>query len=425
MKNIIISECEGLLIEDNYSKALSQNEANELNLFIEEKSLNKDFIKWDRQYVTFINYVGYIKLSTCIIEILPKVKSNDFEKSREVLVKMLAMVGHIDVKFTDLTSLKITKNNLFEIYAYIFAQKLKREILKGIYSDYITYTDNLTVLKGRLNVNAQMKNIIQKNLKANCQFDEFSINNALNQVFKRALTILIKNIKNDSTLKILKFCLLNFADVEDKVIGQDEVNKVLLNRSNKRFYESFVLAKMFILNMTSLTSLGSYKGFSILFEMQDLFEKYITEVISRNIEKIDLELDRGYKLLKNKKTNRGIFDLNPDIVIKKDSKDILIIDTKWKQISSSYNRHGVKREDLYQMYAYLTRYQDVNDVVLLYPYNEYVAEGSGKFLEEWYLENDRNKMIKVYSVNYEDEDSLIEETKNMIDNLLERYGTIT
>lgn len=39
---------------------------------------------------------------------------------------------------------------------------------------------------------------------------------------------------------------------------------------------------------------------------------------------------------------------------------------RWKNIDESINRHGVKREDFYQMYAYLTKYEDSNVAILLY-----------------------------------------------------------
>lgn len=120
-----------------------------------------------------------------------------------------------------------------------------------------------------------------------------------------------------------------------------------------------------------------------------------------------------YKLLVNEKKNTGVFQLKPDIVIAKCGIESIIIDTKWKSISSLYNRHGVKREDLYQMYAYLTRYPNVETVVLLYPYNDRV-DNHNECLESWVLEHDRNKKIKVYSVNLENEKSTIKSLKNII-----------
>lgn len=43
-----------------------------------------------------------------------------------------------------------------------------------------------------------------------------------------------------------------------------------------------------------------------------------------------------------------VYPLKPDIVVLHNDSEKLIIDTKWKFINGSKNRHGVKREDLFQ-----------------------------------------------------------------------------
>jgi 5-methylcytosine-specific restriction enzyme subunit McrC len=51
----------------------------------------------------------------------------------------------------------------------------------------------------------------------------------------------------------------------------------------------------------------------------------------------------------------------------------VIVDTKWKR--ATYNgRSRYEQSDLYQMYAYVTAYQDVKRCILLYPQQEEEAE---------------------------------------------------
>ena len=65
------------------------------------------------------------------------------------------------------------------------------------------------------------------------------------------------------------------------------------------------------------------------------------------------------------------------------------------------------------MYAYLTRYPNVETVVLLYPYNNRIYNPN-ECLESWVLEHDENKKIKVYSVNLENEKLTIKSLRNII-----------
>ncbi|MBS5307092.1 MAG: hypothetical protein KHY57_10810 [Clostridium sp.] len=62
-------------------------------------------------------------------------------------------------------------------------------------------------------------------------------------------------------------------------------------------------------------------------------------------------------LLYNKNTEKNEIALKPDIVIYKDNKPKIIIDTKWKSASID-GREIYSQGDIYQMYAYITTYKE-------------------------------------------------------------------
>ncbi|MDU1937485.1 MAG: McrC family protein [Clostridium sp.] len=421
MRNITIQECfESLKIGSNVDcKTISQDEADELSEYI-KSNLDRDNFIWGRDTITIINYVGYIKLSTVSIEILPKVSinNNSPEEGRKTLLNMLAKCGMIKVNYSEINNLNTYKMSLDEILAYLFAIKLQKELSKGPYQEYISTEENIGTLKGKLMVNQQIKNIASAKPKAFCRYEEFSINNTLNQIFVCCITNLIKRIRNQETIKILRHMQTYFTEVTEREIGNLEVNNYKFTRLNDRFGEAFILAKMLLGGYSSLGSRGNDKAFSILFRMNEVFEKYITKLLYITLEDGVIHPQHSkYKLLVSEDTNKGIFQLKPDIVIEKDGKEQLIIDTKWKRISSAYNRHGVKREDLYQMYAYLTRYKDVNNVILLYPHNMLVLGEENRYHESWLLDDDNNKKIRIYTVNLENEKVTIENLRMIIQSI--------
>jgi 5-methylcytosine-specific restriction enzyme subunit McrC len=67
-----------------------------------------------------------------------------------------------------------------------------------------------------------------------------------------------------------------------------------------------------------------------------------------------------------------------------------------------------------KMYAYLTRYDDVGTVILLYPHHDGIGGSSGSSLETWHLEKNTEKKLRVYSIHYEDETKAIAEITEMI-----------
>ncbi|MDZ5253785.1 McrC family protein [Clostridium sp. LIBA-8841] len=406
--------------EYNYEKVISKKESDELYNYVLSEKLNKDNIIWGKDTIRFINYVGYIRLSTVSIEILPKISINknnpDFE--RKSLLNMLSKCGILKINYSEISSLRLYKQSLNEILAYLFSKKLQRELSKGIYLEYVNIEENRNSLKGSLLFNEQIKNMASCTPKAFCKYEEFSKDNKLNRIFSYFIKSLIREIKNKETLKLLKFSQSILGDVDERNITLNDVKNYRFNRLNERFEEAFTLGKMLVLGESSLGTLGDSKAYSILFKMNEVFELYIGKLLGKLIQEETLHMQHSkYKLLINEETNKGVFKLIPDIVIEKNGEESIILDTKWKRISSSYNRHGVKREDLYQMYAYLTRYKNVSTVILLYPYNEKIEGEEGEYLESWYLDEEKNKKVRVYAVNLESEMDTLES----LDKIVKKY----
>lgn len=417
MRYITIYECyDKLNIGKNSSeKSITYEEAQELERYIINEKLDSNNILWSRDSITFINYVGFIKLSTVSIEILPKIyiNSSDYDGSRKALLNMLNKSGIVKFNYSSLSMLNIYDMNLNEILSLIFARTLQKQLSKGAYLEYINIEENTKSLKGRILVKDHIKNISRGSSDVFCKFEEFSINNKLNKIFNTCIYKIVRNVKNSETIKILSHMQVVFSEVDYIDTSNKENLDYKFTRLNSRFEESFLLAKMILRSYSSIGNKGSDKSFAILFEMNDVYERYITNLLKMNFDEYIVHSQHNkYKLLRNEKTDRDIFSLIPDIVVEVDNKERLVIDTKWKRINESKNRHGVKREDLYQMYAYLTRYKDVKSSILLYPSAH--EDDKDDFLESWYLENDKEKKIRIYTIDLYNEANTIDTIKYII-----------
>ncbi|MDM0497049.1 McrC family protein [Clostridium perfringens] len=400
-------------------KIISRREAHELYNYAMSKKLDMDNILWERDTLRFINYVGYIRLSTVSIEILPKISLNESaELERKALLNMLSKCGILKINYSEISSLKLYKESLNEILAYLFSKKLQKELRKGVYGEYVYIEENINSLKGSLRVQEQIKNIASHSSKAFCRFEEFSRDNKLNKILSFFVKEVMKNVKNRETLKLLRISEMILGEVDERSVTLNEVNNFSFNRLNKPFEDAFTLGKMIVLGESALGNLGGNKTYSILFKMNEIFEIYIGKLLKELLYEETVHMQHSkYKLLVNEESNRGVFKLIPDIVIEKNGIESVIIDTKWKSVESKFNRHGVKREDLYQMYAYLTRYKNARTVILIYPYNERIEGEDGEYLESWYLEDDQHKRLRVYAINLENE----KETLKSLDKIVRKY----
>lgn len=417
MKHIILTECyDKLRITDEEApNSLNQSQADELAEFIVKQRLKTEYITWGNKSITFINYVGYIQCSTFSIEILPKVAMRDDPiQMRKVLLEMLNESGYINVTTSKLSQLQLMDGSLLEIFGRIYADALFLELKKGVTTKYHEVENNLMTLKGTLIIPKHIQENLSRNKKymAYCEYDERVIDHVLNQVFKAANHLILTKVRNIETQKLLKQIVHYLDGVSLNTFSPKQLDQLKLDRTNKRFEIPLLLAKQFLVNKTASFSTKDQTSFSLLFEMNDLFEKYIAVLVKKATDHSVIEQDNKHRLLVKETNNREIFQLKPDIVID-NGFDQMIIDTKWKTLTTG-NRSGVKRDDLYQMYAYLTRYERAKTAILLYPQPLNLDMNYDEQLESWFLHADYNKKLKVFAVSLLNKGQTVKEIHEMI-----------
>lgn len=65
------------------------------------------------------------------------------------------------------------------------------------------------------------------------------------------------------------------------------------------------------------------------------------------------------------------------------------------------------------------RYKEAKAAILLYPSND-ISQHKHDYLQSWYLEDDKEKKIRIYSIDISDEYNTITQLKNMIEKNLSK-----
>ncbi|MCZ2260794.1 McrC family protein [Sporosarcina sp. G11-34] len=415
MKHITIVEgYESVLIgEGDEANTITREQAEELAAYIEHEQLKEQYIIWGSHSVLFINYVGFIQCSDFSIELLPKVAFEGEASCREVLYRMLNEVGYIQANISSKSYVSTTEDDLLELLAAYFATKLLKQLRYGIITQYVEVENNLMSLKGSLLVQKHIRENISRNkpYQAYCEYEERTEDHNLNRLFKTVSILLSKVVTRVETQIILQQILNLLDGISNRPITYFEAQSIIVDRTNKRYEVPLELAKLFLQRQVSTFSNDTSVSFSILFEMNDLFEKYIAQLMHDAIPDKVFEQHSGHRLLVNERTNRGIFQLRPDLVIENDSSQI-VIDTKWKRLTNS-GRHGVKREDLYQMYAYVTRYKNAKAAILLYPFTPEITSEAFP-IEYWSIEEQENKKVAVHMVTLHSRSETITQLKEIV-----------
>lgn len=298
-----------------------------------------NYFKVDFDGIKPNNYCGFLHVEGQNYFIAPKIANND-DKNLDIFIYMLMYAYDIKLSNEDLANFTNTKHKYFEIFIRYFSDKLLEEFKKGVFKKYITLEDNLKVLRGKYIIDKNFTNFYHQNIY--CEYDEFSMDNELNRFFLYA----IKTFKKFSSYKNLNRCEMILDEVDFLHV---DINRLYVNfdRMSSRYKQSYELAIMLLKKLIPLTSQSDNQSFAFLFDMSEVFEKFIS--------KIFVDIDSMTKRQYSEKFKD--LQLQPDIYT-----NTKIIDLKYK----SLDNNKLSRDDKYQMFAYGTNFE-VKDTMLLYP----------------------------------------------------------
>lgn len=332
------------------------------------------------------NYVGVIQTKDgTTIEILPKITCVDDEKeSKKILIKMLKTLKKSPFKNFNMANLKSSKMPLLEIFITMFLEELSKLIKRGLKSDYISKEENLEFLKGKLKINEQIKrNYIHKE-KFYIEYQEFISDRVENRLIKTTLNYLYKKTKSNKNQQRIREFLFVFEDIKLSPNIKNDFSKVKINRQLKDYEQVLIWCKTFLLENSFSPYKGNDLAFALLFDMNLLFESYVGHYLKEKGLDVSLQ-DQQHHLAYHYGT--GKFRLKPDFVIKKEKEDnIIIADTKWKILSKDKIHQGVNQSDMYQLYAYGTKYEACKQMYLIYPKDKKVEEKEYNYYENGKLQ---------------------------------------
>jgi 5-methylcytosine-specific restriction enzyme subunit McrC len=328
--------------------------------------------------------VGVMAAPDCTLEILPKIEglgdgNNEASRTRirGRLVHMLAVAHDLDLAVGEQTQLDTQRSTLLEILIGIFCRRLTEVLRHGMPRRYVDREDDLPALRGRLDVHRQFTVLAASPQRLACRYESFSQDIALNQVMRATVVRLSQLSVTAANQRRLRELIHLYADVAAVPVEALRWDAIVLDRTNHRWRAVRDLARLLLRGDYQTTSHGRASGFSLLFAMNDLFEAYVARVLARALRGSELNLvaqDRRLYCLTEPGGARR-FQVRPDIVVRRGTEAVMVIDTKWKRVAARIDdpKQGVSQADVYQMMAY-GRLYGCPSLMLLYPHHGGLSE---------------------------------------------------
>ena len=310
-------------------------------------------------------------------------------------------------------------DNTAELCAAILARGIKIQIKRGLGKEYISRTESLASLRGKIDITESIKTQALQRRQLVCSYDEFSVNSFMNRIIKSTMLLLLRADIVKTRKKELKKLLVYFDDVAP--IDLHSVNwNMQYNRNNQTYRMLIGICYLIIKGLLQTQSDGTTKLMDFLDEqrMHRLYEKFILEYyrkeypqIIANASQIPWQLDDDMGAM--------LPVMQTDIMLSYGEKT-LIIDAKYYAHSTQvqYDKHTLHSGNVYQIFTYVKnkeaeladRPHEVSGMLLyaktdedIYPENEYWMSGN---------------RIEVRTLNLDGDFSMI---KAQLDGIVQKY----
>lgn len=354
-----------------------------------------------------MHYVGFLSYGTTRLQILPKIyrktSINSSEETRESIQILYNLIRESEfnkvLQLPKMDSVSTGSSDLLEIFISIFADKVIKTYSTKMNREYIEIEENSSFVKGKIDFNKSMRlNVMRKDLHY-INFQSYEIDNLINNIIKTVILKLLTVTNQSDNRKNLKKALMNLDDAKEIQLSSELFDRVVFTRLNCDFQTVFEMAKMFYLNIQPENYSGNDSVISFLIPVNKLFEHYLYKILKR-FEGYDI-VHEGTSPFARTEAGTNVLTIKPDVLVYKDNKIKYIADAKYKDpFFDGQNYTDIKREDIYQVFAYAKSY-GLNEVALIYPGFEEPISPSQKIIIK---DKDEQVIIKVICVDMKNND---------------------
>ncbi|AXV41148.1 MULTISPECIES: 5-methylcytosine-specific restriction endonuclease system specificity protein McrC [Staphylococcus] len=245
-------------------------------------------------------------------------------------------------------------DNANELYTAILIKGVSNQIKRGLHYEYIEKQEALTMVRGKIDISESISNLDILNKKLSCVYDEYSINNYLNQIIKSTMLLLINEDISKERKKKLKNLLIHFSSVNQ--IDLSSINwNMRFTRNNKTYKMLIAICNLIVEGLLQSNNEGNRQVLDFKDEqrMSHLYEKFLFEYFKKTFPQLSVTAAHIPWKLDDDESSM-LPTMKSDIMIS-NKKDYLIIDAKFykKSLQNYYDTYKIHSANLYQIFTYV------------------------------------------------------------------------
>lgn len=276
--------------------------------------------------------------------------------------------------------------SLDALFAQLLARAFQQRMRLGLGQAYIDQTQTIRGIRGRVNFAESLKRHSFQNGEAECDFQEYSVNEPRNQVIRSTLLKLVQTgelgadeIQAEALRRRLRWLVRNLDGVDLIELDPRAVRRLALAQNDHDYRFMLAICELVLLHLMPADNEGNLPVPGLDREalvLHRIYERFVAGFYRFHLKgwevKAQKRLDWHADL-----ANEHLPAMIPDLVLTHHSTGrVILLDTKFTAESLVDNRWGKPVYDsshLYQLYAYLRSQEDQSQAhrqasgILLYP----------------------------------------------------------
>jgi 5-methylcytosine-specific restriction enzyme subunit McrC len=310
------------------------------------------------------------------IEILPKANQSiiDAHYWQQCLLEMLQYCEQLPIDSISKAPLGLDKSPLLTIYMDLFIVSIEKLLQVGLQKYYRLETKNSNHWRGQINFAKQIEKNWCQPQKVYSTQQIYNYDSVTHQLLVEALEIIQKVGYRKGVKRKAHFLLKHFPIVQKRGRIQQLMSSIETPPVHSPYYLAVELAKMLVLRYSPSLRTGDMPLLALLFDMNQLFERFVGIQLRRKIPK-DWNIAMQQRQLFWQQKH-----LRPDILIQTPQQNY-VLDTKWKILSNAQP----SSDDLRQMYVYNHQFE-AQKSILIYPKVSDLENNKGTYTTPIYLD---------------------------------------
>lgn len=345
------------------------------------------FCELRRREVRFAQYCGVVGVGERVLEILPKTQSSasSTQECRDVLLRLLRLTGRIPQFQLHAAGQQLRRAPLLDAFIAAFYDAVRSLRRRGLLRQYVEHTDDLTVVRGRIDATRQLTFHANRPDLVTCAFDELTTDNIWNRVLRKAIRCTRPWIRSEALDREWVELMSVLSDVDDAAFRNSDLKRLVFDRRAERYRTAIEWALRILALLSPTFRAGQTGAPALLFNMNQLFESAVAVIAKRELTSasgIDLRVQQATHALATRVGMDRIeraYTLRPDLIFANGQRTVGIADSKWKVLTPDREGRVMPSEaDIYQLHAYAAGYR-CNDLFLVYPWHAGLRNAAESF----------------------------------------------